>query len=199
MTISKKIKNLQGKKFSRLFVVELNHLEPKQKNSSYWKCLCDCGNFVIVKGTLLSSENTKSCGCLQKQLASRIIKRENYKKALPLGDAAKNDLYRQYKKGAKNRNLDFLISYEEFIEITLKNCDYCNAKPSAIHSNPHWNGCHLYNGIDRVDNNKGYFIGNVVPCCKRCNAAKSNLSKDEFLNLVVNIFYNKKLNLINHE
>jgi len=40
---------------------------------------------------------------------------------------------------------------------------------------------------------KGYIIGNVTHCCKRCNVAKSDLSENDFLNLVKSIFYNKKL------
>ena len=39
----------------------------------------------------------------------------------------------------------------------------------------------FYNGIDRVDNNRGYEIENVVPCCTSCNSAKMDLSKEDFL------------------
>lgn len=39
-----------------------------------WKCVCDCGNETIVGQTLLQSEKTKSCGCLQSE-----IYRENLK------------------------------------------------------------------------------------------------------------------------
>lgn len=39
----------------------------------------------------------------------------------------------------------------------------------------------IYNGIDRIDNAKGYTIENSVTCCKRCNFAKRNMSYDEFI------------------
>ena len=46
------------------------------------------------------------------------------------------------------------------------------------------------NGLDRVDNNKGYTIDNVVPCCKRCNYAKNNQTPREFKEWVKKV-YNK--------
>ena len=29
-----------------------------------WKCLCDCGNIILVDGTKLRSGHTQSCGCI---------------------------------------------------------------------------------------------------------------------------------------
>lgn len=39
----------------------------------------------------------------------------------------------------------------------------------------------VYNGIDRVNNAKGYVTGNVVSCCKNCNLMKKNMSADAFI------------------
>lgn len=36
-----------------------------------WKCLCDCGNYINVPSTSLSSGNTKSCGCLHKKVSQK--------------------------------------------------------------------------------------------------------------------------------
>lgn len=38
----------------------------------------------------------------------------------------------------------------------------------------------IYQGIDRVDSDKGYVTGNVLPCCRICNCAKGTLTKTEF-------------------
>lgn len=40
------------------------------------------------------------------------------------------------------------------------------------------------NGIDRLDNSKGYTLGNTVSCCKGHNTMKSSLSTNEFLELI---------------
>jgi hypothetical protein len=37
----------------------------------------------------------------------------------------------------------------------------------------------VYNGIDRIDNTKGYTSGNCLACCIRCNKLKGKLSLAE--------------------
>lgn len=72
--------DLTNKKFGKLLVLEFNQEETqkqreKRKNySSLWKCKCDCGNIINVEGSALTSGHTKSCGCLQKELASKNMK-----------------------------------------------------------------------------------------------------------------------------
>lgn len=52
-------KDLSGKKFGLLTVSnEYKHM----KNYIYWKCVCNCGREVWVRGTNLSYGTTKSCG-----------------------------------------------------------------------------------------------------------------------------------------
>lgn len=75
--------------------------------------------------------------------------------------------YKSYLKGAKARNIQFLLSVEVFIELLKNNCFYCN-ETSLI-------------GIDRVDSSKGYTLENCVPCCSICNIMKSNRTLEEFL------------------
>ena len=45
-----------------------------------------------------------------------------------------------------------------------------------------------YNGVDRVDNQKGYTVNIIVPCCKRCNVANSDLTLEEFYSWVQEIY-----------
>lgn len=50
----------------------LTAIYPLRKNNQiYWHCKCSCGNEVDVSGKCLQSGNTKSCGCLQKEKASK--------------------------------------------------------------------------------------------------------------------------------
>ena len=37
-----------------------------------------------------------------------------------------------------------------------------------------------FNGLDRVDSDKGYTLDNVVPCCTHCNRAKCDMTVKEF-------------------
>lgn len=67
----KPYKNLTGQRFGRLLVVELVDSPAGSKIPTKWRCLCDCGNIVEVQSANLKSGCSKSCGCLQKELAAR--------------------------------------------------------------------------------------------------------------------------------
>lgn len=77
-----------------------------------------------------------------------------------------------YKKVAAKKGLSFAISYDNFAKLIFKPCSYCGVVPIAPNRN----------GLDRVDNTKGYYNRNVVPCCHPCNQMKGKLTVQEFLN-----------------
>lgn len=62
MLSAKLAKNLVGQKFGRLTVVEM--LGSNKHKKQMCKCMCDCGNEVVVVSSSLSSKHTLSCGCL---------------------------------------------------------------------------------------------------------------------------------------
>lgn len=69
--------DITGMKFGRLRVVS------RQGSSHFreavWKCECDCGKEVLVTGHNLRTGNTKSCGCLNRELAAlRATKHGDY-------------------------------------------------------------------------------------------------------------------------
>ena len=63
------LNDLTGKKFGRLTVLYRDKEYQTQHNSRYvyWRCKCECGNEVTVKGILLTQGKTKSCGCLHRE------------------------------------------------------------------------------------------------------------------------------------
>jgi len=109
---------------------------------------------------------------------------------LPKGEAALNHLFGTYKRVAKRRKLDFTITKKEFYTLTQTNCFYCNCPPENEWKVPSLglNGSYLYNGIDRVNNKKGYVSGNCVACCEFCNRTKRNYSTQEFLGHIAAIY-----------
>ena len=64
--------NLTGKRFGRLVVLEKT--KAHNKSSSFWKCLCDCGNITESSGQHLQNGHTKSCGCYRKELGFTLNK-----------------------------------------------------------------------------------------------------------------------------
>ena len=109
----------------------------------------------------------------------------------PAGEAARNSLFSSYKIEAIKRKIEWNLSLEQ-CELAWKgNCFYCNCAPSQKHGRKvRANGQYIFNGIDRVDNTKGYVANNVVSCCKTCNSAKMNKSKKEFIDWIKRITLN---------
>lgn len=73
-----------------------------------------------------------------------------------------------YKTSAKKRGYSWELSNDLAQELFEKKCYYCGQPPTPL------------NGIDRVNNNYGYTVDNSVPCCKKCNYAKNDMSLDEW-------------------
>ena len=157
--------DLIGKRFGRLVVIS----RVPSSNNARWKVRCDCGKEKEVYSNNL--KHIKSCGCYSVEFPSGRIE---------YGLAAKRIAYKRYKDNARIRKLDFKLSFEQFLNLTQQNCHYCGSGPSNF-SKGNGNGDFKYNGIDRIDNSKGYFIENCVTCCEDCNKAKRDKPYNEFL------------------
>ena len=63
------LKDISGQVFGRL---EVLYLAGRNKNKrTVWRVKCSCGNELDVLGYSLTSGNTASCGCLQKEKANK--------------------------------------------------------------------------------------------------------------------------------
>lgn len=65
-------KNLVGKRFGRLVVIEETS-ERKNGGKVVYLCKCDCGNVVKKIGTKLTNGHTISCGCRKKEFLADYI------------------------------------------------------------------------------------------------------------------------------
>jgi hypothetical protein len=74
----------------------------------------------------------------------------------------------KYKRMAVSREIEWALPEALAIDLITDNCFYCGGAPSPL------------NGIDRVDNVKGYLEDNVVTACKHCNTAKMTRSRSDF-------------------
>lgn len=64
-------KDLTGETFSRLTIKEFDSFRTMPSRGgrrAFWKCTCVCGNIRVVSGENLRSGNTRSCGCLEREL-----------------------------------------------------------------------------------------------------------------------------------
>lgn len=65
--------SLIGEKFTRLKVLSQTERPNNVKNKArYWKCVCDCGNIVVVSTSDLRRKRKQSCNCLQKDRGCKL-------------------------------------------------------------------------------------------------------------------------------
>lgn len=91
--------NLLGRKFGRLTVIA--EAEPRVSESgrkSRWKCLCECGNYVIADGSNLCTGHTRSCGCLSIEVSSRIGSNKEIREKINAAKASKPKVKRSYRQ-----------------------------------------------------------------------------------------------------
>lgn len=62
--------DLAGRRFGRLVAIERSRVEHGGKKRFAWRCVCDCGESVVVFAQNLRTGNTTSCGCLRRELAT---------------------------------------------------------------------------------------------------------------------------------
>lgn len=171
-----------GQKYNRLTVLE--KLGYDKHNNRMYRCLCDCGNEIVLRGTAFTSGNTKSCGCLSKEVKKA--------KRLPNNQGVINHIILQYKRHARDRNLSWNLTYEQVEKIIQEPCFYCGTEKSNHKVTKNCKEGYDHNGIDRIDSSVGYEPNNVVSCCKICNYAKRNLTKDDFINWAIRVAEHSK-------
>ena len=176
------IKDLAGKRFGRLKVLSFCRVGPK--HAALWSCLCSCGKPTVVLGSRLTNGVTKSCGCLRLETVKF---GDHHKRAWKEGTTFRAVLY-QYKSNAKARGLCWELTDEQFRELTSSPCYYTGDLPSRAKKAEYNSGdIYVYNGIDRIDNTKGYTPENCVPCCFEVNAMKRDFSEQRFIELCAKV------------
>lgn len=150
-----------------------------------WLWTCKCGNEVLSTSTSVRTGNRKSCGCRKIELCSQSLRILNRK---PEGESCRNNVLGVYKRGAKDRNLSFMLTEDEFFHLITQECYYCGSHPTNQSKVPWNNDVYYYSGIDRLDSKQGYSIDNVVPSCKICNIAKQTMSQQEFISWIAKVY-----------
>lgn len=66
------MRDLTGQRFGRLTVLAAT--EKRNNKKIVWLCKCDCGDEAEVTSTYLTRGDTRSCGCLNRELAGQRMK-----------------------------------------------------------------------------------------------------------------------------
>lgn len=181
---SKKLIDLTGQKFNSVEVIEL--LPRTNSSHAKYRCRCDCGKEFESFGTNLKRGLATSCGCSKKIPHNRIEDRRK---------VVLNSLYSRMPRRHRETGSDeiFDLDKEFFYKLSESNCFYCGGPPSNREKDTaiHIDGERLvipYQGIDRIDSNRGYLKSNVIPCCAKCNKAKNDMTYIEFSNWIKRVY-----------
>ena len=161
-----------------------------EKGRAKFNVVCtNCGREYKLNPLDIIGKNERSCcsKCCPKNT------QDYSKKALSPKEAQISIVFSNYKSKCKMKGREFKLDKKDFTKLVLSDCHYCGSKPSNLRKDEAKSrrgsktNCYL-NGVDRVDSEKGYTIENSLPCCEDCNRAKRNLSYNQFLTMVKNIY-----------
>lgn len=161
-----KRQDLKGKNFHFLNVVSRSATKTTSGGTpqTMWLCVCKCGNSLNVRTIHLKSGNTKSCGCLQREVAAQNGR-----------DSATHGLKFNYiyglwsglKSRCENKHDK---AYSRYGGRGISVCRFISKSPanllSVLGERPigrHPSGRPVWT-IDRIDNNGGYWCGKCRDC-----------------------------------
>lgn len=191
-SISGKFSRYKAKARSRKITFNLNI----EEFSSFWQLPCNycgiglqtCGLDRIDSSLGYETENIVSCckqcnfAKLNRELSAFIghinklhsnissiesIKNKNHHYEYCKSASFEKRRFYQYYHSAKERNITWSLSREEFFSLWGAPCFYCQSAIEKI-------------GVDRINNDEGYFVGNIISCCEICNRMKLDYSIEEF-------------------
>lgn len=86
---------------------------------------------------------------------------------------------------ARMRNVPHTLIFKDYKALVVKGCHYCMRTLD----------CFTGACLDRIDNQKGYTLSNVLPCCPECNAIRSDILTTEETEIVINALHEFRRNL----
>jgi hypothetical protein len=75
--INLRLIDITGQRFERLLVIEKARA-PSPNGGSLWLCRCDCGAEKLLNSSNLRNGTTRSCGCLQSEIATEWATSERF-------------------------------------------------------------------------------------------------------------------------
>ncbi len=133
-----------GNVYGRLTVLEFSHSDAHK--NKHWKCLCECGKIKVIKGSNFVRGITKSCGCLQSEIVTKIGTKHGY------WGTPTYISYRSILQRCGNKNND---RYKDYGGRGIKVCDRW-AQDFKFFLGDMGERPSLEYSIDRIDNNGHY-------------------------------------------
>jgi 5-methylcytosine-specific restriction endonuclease McrA len=177
---------LTGKRFGRWCVLSLHTV---RQYRTYWLCRCECGKEKVVNGFTLKNGKSKSCGCLQKEIASKPISMDRVKKIIGFhtGRKRSKETCKKISDARKNRDKQpnwnpFLtdvdradrrwsVEYQLWRKLIFERDDYTCKRCGQ--TGVRLNGHHIEDYASAKD--LRFDISNGITFCEKCHKAFHNL------------------------
>lgn len=157
--------------------VALRPTDKRLHTYTVWVMRClECGEeFETAAYNITKGQAAHRCAAWNAKYRPRVGR-----PPIPNSGGHVNILYGHYRTSARARGLTFDLTKEQARSLFESDCYYCGAAPSVTYTSVNLAGSYAWNGIDRLDNAKGYTLDNCVPCCTQCNFAKRDMPINEF-------------------
>jgi hypothetical protein len=166
-----KFKDLTGKRFGRLVVLGLDHVEDKNnRKRKFWTCKCDCGSEKVIRTDALTGGGTTSCGCFARERAAELLTSHGE------ADTRLYRIWHDMKERCSNSKMKTCSRYK------ARGIKVCDEWKNSYERFSFWaknNGYEDHLSIDRIDNN-----GNYCPENCRWVTNKQN-SRNRECNIIV--------------
>lgn len=164
MTRKLKYIPIVGEKYRDWEVISNKIFKKNTNRATYWKVRCKCGKEAIRDASHLVNNKVSSC-----------------KSCAALSLSFEKSYYNKIKRRAEKAGFEFNISFEYFLSIFNKKCSISG---EDIHFGKHWTKLSEQTAsLDRIDNSKGYVVGNIQWVHKDINFMKGKLTLHRFLEL----------------
>ena len=162
--------DLSGKVFGDLTVIQRDF---SKQDKVYFICKCKCGKIKSIFSHYLTAGKNKTCGCSRKFVGE---KSNSWK-----GCGNITGHYFAHIKGqAKIRNLEFNVTVEDLWELYQSQNGKCKLTGLSIDLFIDRNKIRTAS-LDRIDNSRGYIIGNIQWLHKDINYMKRILTQEKLI------------------
>lgn len=165
--------DLTGQRFGRLVVIRRAGRAPHKRRRFLWLCSCDCGSEVGVTGGNLTSGNTQSCGCLQRERTSAANRTHGFSRCV---QGAASRLYITWASMKARCSNPKAKSYRYYGAHGISVCDEWKRDFPAFRKWATTAGYRDDLSIDRINNDGDYEPGNCrwIPIAAQASNKRDN-------------------------